>query len=176
MKILALDPAAATGFAWQDTDSPDLPLYGVWQLTRGDGEHSGRRLERLRTKIYDVHRARGVDRIAFEDASFGSHNPSTQALHNQLAGVILLVASELSIPASAVGPSRLKKFTTDDGRAKKNAMKAAVERHLGIRTDDDNIADALAVLLWAKAFPGGQPASSQKRRPMVRRPKSKRLF
>lgn len=176
MKLLALDPAAATGFAWQDTASPNFPLYGVWQLTGGKGEHPGQRLERLRRYIYDMQRAFGIDRIAYEDASFGSHNPSTQALHNQLAGVILLVASELNIPAVPVNPASLKKFATGNGRAVKAQMIRACETMLSIRTEDNNIADALWVLEWAKQHPNATAVKARSARRRPRRTKVPRLF
>lgn len=174
MKLLALDPATCTGWAWQDTDSPDLPLYGAWRLA-ATGDDSGR-LVRLREHVYAIKRSKGIDLLAFEDASFGSHNPHVQAMHNELRGVIKLAAHELGVRAISVGPMTLKAFVAGNGRAKKPAVIAAVERHLGIRTQDDNVADALAVLLWAKAYPDGMLAKPPRRRARSRKATERRLF
>lgn len=175
MKLLALDPAAACGFAWTDATAPTH--YGVWQLTRGASEHPGRRLERLRGHLYEAHRQWGVERIAFEDASFGGVNRNTQAMHNELRGVLKLVASELDIDVLLVHPTALKSFVAGHGHASKDQMKRAIETHLGIVTADDNIADALAVLLWAQAHPNGQPSKkAAAKRVAKRRKKEPRLF
>jgi crossover junction endodeoxyribonuclease RuvC len=178
MKLLSLDPAACCGWAYQDTDAAGLPLYGTWQLTRGAGEHPGQRLERLRGYIYDMHRAHGLDVIAFEDASFGSHNQHVKALHNQLAGVILLTAAELGVEALYAKPNAIKKFVTDDGRATKEQVMLSVYLHLGIKTEDANAADALAVLLWARGLPDRvrTEQAKPKGRGRPRRKKEARLF
>ncbi len=177
MKLLALDPAAACGFAWQDTAATGLPQYGVWQLTRGQGEHPGRRLERLRGHLYETHRQWGVERIAFEDASFGGVNRHTQAMHNELRGCIKLVACELDIDVLLVHPTALKAFVAGHGHASKDKMKRAIETHLGIATADDNVADALAVLLWAQAHPNGQPSKkAAASRVTKRRKREPKLF
>lgn len=145
VKILALDPAAHTGYAHSDGH------HGVWLLTRGSGEFDGRRLERLREHIFAAFRDWGFEAIAFEDASFGSPNPNVQAMHNELRGVIKLVAAELDLEIlGPFHPTTIKKFATGSGRADKGQMIRAAETQLGIRVDDDNIADALFILELAR--------------------------
>lgn len=145
MKILALDPAAHTGFAHSDGH------YGTWLITRNTDDFDGLRLERLREHLYAAYREWGFGAVAFEDASFGSPNPATQAMHNELRGIIKLVVAELDLQViGPFHPTTIKNFATGSGRAKKHDMIRAAEVQFGIRTNDDNIADALFILELAK--------------------------
>jgi Holliday junction resolvasome RuvABC endonuclease subunit len=110
------------------------------------------RLVRFRDLLHVTLRACACDLIAYEDAAFGSPNPSTQAMHNELRGIIKLVAAEAGGKAT-VGytPTAIKKFATGDGRAKKPAMIAAYARHYPQQQIiDDNHADALWLLRFAE--------------------------
>jgi Holliday junction resolvasome RuvABC endonuclease subunit len=160
MKIIGLDPAARCGFAHSDGHR------GVWELTLASGEHPGARLRRLRTWLYKAKREWGIDLIAYEDAQLGSHDFRTQGLHAELRGLIKLVADEMGeVPLVAVNPITLKVFATGHGKAKKPDMIRAAETFLGIITTDDNVADALWVLEFAK---------NPKRRELSASPKPKR--
>lgn len=169
MKILAIDPAAKCGFAHSDGH------YGVWDLSSSRKEHPGARLERIRSKLYRAKRDWGFDAIAYEDAQLGSHNFTTQGLHAEIRGVIKLIAREMGdVPIIEVNPSSLKKFATGNGRADKLQMIRAAKTMLGIETDDDNIADALFVLEYAKQ--PQKPKAPPKRRSRGKRTtKSKQL-
>lgn len=162
MKILALDPAAKCGWAW--TDGCRLK-YDVWSLQAGTDSHPGRRLEVLREKLYAAYRDLGFDRLAYEDAQLGSHNFTTQGLHAELRGIIKLVASELEVETVAVNPATLKSFACGNGRAKKHDMIRAAQVQLGIVTSDDNVADALFVLEYAKQPRPLATATKKTRRP-----------
>ena len=67
-------------------------------------------------------------------------------------------------------PSTIKLHVAGNGRAKKWQIKRAVENHLGIKTEDENAADALAVWLWAKGLP---EAARSEQKPKAK-PKRKR--
>jgi Holliday junction resolvasome RuvABC endonuclease subunit len=144
MKILALDPAEHTGYA--HSDGP----MGVWLLSDHGSRHPGARLERLRERIYEAFRQWGFERLAFEDASFGSPNPNVQAMHNELRGVVKLVAAELGVEVVLFKPTTIKKFATGSGRADKGQMIRAAKTILGIAVTDDNVADALFILEAAR--------------------------
>lgn len=145
MIILGLDPAATTGWAI------DAAHYGVWQIAQKGDRHPGRRLERLRRLIYAAHRQHRLDAIALEDAGFGSNNRATAAAHNELRGVAKLVAAELEVPVLLVKPATLKHWLTGYGRATKEHMIEWVRTRFHVVTDDDNIADAVAVVEWARS-------------------------
>jgi Holliday junction resolvasome RuvABC endonuclease subunit len=149
MKILALDPATFCGFAHSDgppSRENESLVSGVWRLSVHDAEHPGQRMVRLRDFIYDAAEKLGFDKIAFEDAGFGSHNPSIQAFHANLAGVLMRIAAEYGVPIYRIGPTTLKLWSTGDGRAKKPAMIRACKTHYGILPRSDDEADALLVL------------------------------
>lgn len=147
MKALALDPAARCGWAWGDGKTIQS---GVWGLSERSDQHPGQRLFRLRELLRQAHDEVGFDVLAAEDASFGSRNPKTQASHNELRGIISLVAAECQVPLLLFHPTTIKKFATGDGRADKSQMVRACKTHFGIEATDDNEADAIFVLLLAQ--------------------------
>lgn len=147
MKILGLDPANQCGWAFDDGFGV---TFGVWSLKDKTDQHAGRRLERFRRRLFTFRREHGFEVIGFEDASFGSNNAHTAASHNELCGVIKMVAAELEVPVFDYKPNHLKKWLTGSGKASKQDMIAAVERRFQIKTDNDNIADAIAVMARTK--------------------------
>ena len=174
MKILALDPAATTGFAWTDGDRRE---YGVWQITRpGMTEHPGARLERMRGHIYEAYRKWGFERLAYEDAQQGSHNFTVQGMHAELRGVIKLVACELDVETVAINPTTLKSWATGNGRADKAQVIRAAKTLLDVTTDDDNVADALFVLELAKNPLKIEGPKVVKRRMFRQRKRDPKLF
>lgn len=138
-KILALDPANKCGYAHTDGHR------GVWQLP--DNRF---RLMDFKGFIERALSQWPTEIIAYEDASFGSPNPSVQASHNELRGIIKLIASEHNIGLLSYVPSTIKKYATGNGAAKKPQMIAALQSVLKIHTDDDNVADACWILDMAQ--------------------------
>lgn len=138
-KILALDPANKVGYAHTSG------IRGTVSIAR-KGDDDGARLARfyewLRTTL-DAHETHA---IAAEDASFGSRNPSVQASHNELRGIIKLVGAQAGIPVTLYAPTTIKAFATGSGRADKAQMMAACRLQLRIEPSDDNEADALWIL------------------------------
>lgn len=144
MNILGLDPAGRTGFCHTDG------FRGYVDLTRTLDKHPGARLLRFEDWLQETLGAHPTELLAAEDASFGSHNPAIQAMHNQLLGVLLLVAAEHSIDVKLFFPGTIKAFFTGSGRADKSQMIRACKTHYGIDVDDDNEADAIAIMELAK--------------------------
>lgn len=149
MNILGLDPANRTGFAHTSGHR------GVWDITDKRDKHPGRRLERLRSLLFRTRRTHGIDLIACEDASFGSRNQNTAAMHNELRGVIKLFAAEIEAPVVLFKPNEIKLWLTGKGNAKKPEMIRWVQIRFNITTDDDNLADAVAILEMAREKHGG---------------------
>lgn len=87
--ILGLDPANSCGWAH---DSDQSIMSGVWLLKEKSDKHPGRRLERIRRKLFRLKREFKIDAIGVEKASLGSKFAATQAVHNELSGVIKLCA------------------------------------------------------------------------------------
>lgn len=170
-RILALDPAAKTGYAHSNGQ------HGVWLLTGRPGEHEGARLKRLEEFIFDSAKAWGCEAIAYEDAGFGSQNPNVQAMHNELRGVIQLAAAKLGVPTKGFKPKSIKLFATGHGKATKNDMIRACHRLLNIVPIGEDDADAIWILEFYKrpdCWP--VPAKVQKRRDKAMKSKAARLF
>jgi Holliday junction resolvasome RuvABC endonuclease subunit len=143
MSILAIDPARKCGYACSSGQ------YGTWDL--GD---PAERLVTFRRLLLDMVKQHGVSRIAYEDASYGGGKSKVQfhtmAMHNELRGMIKLVAAEVGAELISYVPTTIKKFATGNGRSKKPQMMAACKTILGIVPRDDNEADALWILEMAK--------------------------
>lgn len=154
MNILGLDPATATGFAHSNGQ------HGTWDLNQNRWpERPGGRLHKLRERILEVHEAWGpVELVAFEEASFGgASNSGTRKIqmqvivfHNKIRGIIEEAACDIGAKLLPVNPASLKAWATDNGRATKADMMRMLERHYGIKTSDDNEADAIWILKWAE--------------------------
>lgn len=156
MTILALDPAASTGFAHSDG------WRGAVLLTSPFDTRPGDRLKRFEHWLIDALTAHNTELIAAEDASFGSPNPAIQASHNELRAVIHLVAALWQVDVKLFSPSTIKLFATGSGRAKKPDMIRACREKLGIVSDSDDEVDALWILELAKR-PDCWPKPSEKR-------------
>lgn len=157
MKILAIDPAARCGFAHSNGK------HGVWDLIKTFDRCPGDRLIRFERFLEVAISEWGCDLLAAEDASFGSNNRHTAATHNELRGVIHMVAARREIDVKLFGPSTIKAFATDNGRAKKHHMIAALKRLIGIAVVSDDEADALWILELAKRPDCWTPTKQQKR-------------
>ena len=166
--VLALDPATVTGYAHSNGQ------YGTWTL-KGDKVQA---LRRYITEAYDVW---GFACIAYEDANQGSRNRRTIQFHNEMAGVIKLVAADLGVFAlPPFNPLSIKKETTGFGKAPKEQMVAAVERFYGIKLTqkEHDIADAIAILKMAERgyMPPKVEKKHRKKAQIRLARKQKRLF
>lgn len=168
MNVLALDPANRTGFAHSDG------YRGFVDLSRVVDKHPGQRLIRFTNWLEETLENHATDLIAAEDASFGSHNPAVQAMHNQLLGALLMTAAEYGIDVKLFFPGTIKVFATGNGRADKQQMVRACKTHYGIEVTHDE-ADAIFIMELAKrpdCWPQPKPPKRKKRFP----PPGKRLF
>lgn len=144
MKTLALDLATVTGFA---VLANGVITHGAQAfLTKADTEHPGARYIRfqrwLRTRIDE-------DKptvIVVESAGYFKSLPA-QSICVGFRGILLSTSSYYGIPLFEVTPSRLKKWATGKGNAKKEAMiRAARERWPAERFTDNNACDAFLLL------------------------------
>ena len=161
-RILALDPANQTGWAYLTADG--RRLFGTWAIAKPGDDHPGDRLRRLRDGLVEFLGVYPADVIACEDAHFGSRNHEVAAMHSELRGIVKLVAAEHGARYVAYKPNTIKKFATGCGLAKKWQVVAACKTVLGIEPEDDNVADALFILELARQ---DRPAASTK--PKARR-------
>lgn len=167
-QILALDPAASTGFAHSDG------WRGAVLLTSPFDHRPGDRLNRFERWLIDALTAHKTELIAAEDASFGSHNPSVQAGHNELKAIIHLVAASWQIDVKFFKPNTIKLFATGHGNAKKPDMIRACREKLGIVSDSDDEVDAIWILGLAQrpdCWPKPKPSKAAVRKFFKKQPK-----
>ncbi len=144
--ILALDLGTTTGWAMRLADG--VVVSGTMEFRSGRYEGGGMRFLRFRSWLdHLLDGAKTVDLIHFEEVR---RHAGTDAAH--IYGGFLAHLSawcELKhIPYQGVPVGTIKRHATGKGNAAKDAVIAAM-RTRGFNPEDDNEADALAILTWA---------------------------
>lgn len=152
MKILAIDPATACGWAHSNGAS------GVWDLSMRRDESSGMRLLRLQGKLAEINELVGVAVVYYEAARNAA--PKMQGslvVGAELQATIKLWCESNHVEFCGVSPSTIKKHATGKGNASKQKMiEAAEQKWPDISIQDDNQADALWILDYAKLMLGDE--------------------
>lgn len=86
--------------------------------------------------------------ICWEDYAFAAKNQRGNFDKAELGGAVKLLALSQGIPLIAVPPTTLKKYVTGWGNAKKEHMMETIEERWGYHFDDDNEADAFALMKY----------------------------
>lgn len=145
MKILSLDLAVTTGWAYTNTDTSELQ-GGVWDLKPKRGSSQGMKLILLRSHIQGMIEATsGVDLIVYEKPA-GRFMTGVISVA-EMVSVVKLFCEDNSINYTSYRPTEVKKYATGKGNCNKDAMVQEAKRrwpHLNII--DDNMADALLML------------------------------
>lgn len=144
--ILALDLGTTTGWALRDRTGRITSGSQSFKPRRFEG--GGMRFLRFKRWITELKaHAEGIDTLVFEEVR---RHVSTDAAHAYGGFMAQLTAwcEHHGIPYQGVPVGTIKKHATGKGNAGKQAMVAAMQA-LGFRPEDDNEADALALLLWA---------------------------
>lgn len=175
MRILALDPAAKTGYALGERKDQVLQS-GVWLITHQLDTHPGQRLERLEDFLLDSHKAWHFEALAYEKSTFGSHNPEVKELHAELAAVIRLVAARLAMPAWGYPIGTWKLRAVGNGGADKGQVIRALSTLYGIRVTSEDQADAVGILFAALIGEPPEPKRVTDRRGRQRRKREPKLF
>ena len=152
-RILAIDPGTHSGWATWDGAHVESGVQ-VFDLKRGDSP--GMRFLRFRRWLHDI------GRNLYIYSSIPLHKALLvyeQAHHRGGAATEVLVgmttrvqefAAEIGAEHEAVHTATLKKWATGNGRASKEQMIAAACERYGVAVRDDNEADALLLLAWAR--------------------------
>lgn len=165
MKILALDPATATGFCWGDTLSgtpkagmkllatpPEIRSWGQRRLTRRQDPRPIRLYSFLADLCRDSFQCPDV--IVFEDVEFMSYTQQCQLWSSLRAAIWLFSHFHASgCTIDCLNVSSLKKFATGFGGADKALMAQHLyKKHPEYKAQDldDNGVDAVWLWLWAK--------------------------
>lgn len=178
MRILALDPAAKTGYALGEGPPMKASVLqsGVWLITHDLDRHPGQRLERFEDFLLDSHKAWRFEALAYEKSTFGSHNPAVKELHAELAAVIRLVAARLAIPAWGYAIQTWKLRAVGNGGADKGQIIRTLATLYGIRVTSEDQADAVGILLAAQIGEPPEPKRATERRVRRQRKREPKLF
>ena len=146
MKILAIDPATACGWAHSSG-----PVWGTWDLSIRKDESSGMRLVRFQGKLREVMVNVGIDVIVYEAATVAGSakgNMDGFRLIDRLGAMIQVFCEEHGgVESRPYVLSTIKSFA---GCRKKDEMLASASRRWGAGVEDDNQADALWLLALAQ--------------------------
>lgn len=145
--LLCIDLGTTTG--WACLDGHGAVLSGTARFAHSRFEGGGMRY--LRFKRWLTETKNGLDRIDavyFEEVR---RHVGVDAAHAYGGFLAHLTAwcEHHGIPYEGVPVGTIKKFVTGKGNADKAAVITAIRR-LGYAPEDDNEADALAILSWAR--------------------------
>lgn len=155
---LALDLGTNTGFA-ATSENGGVFIVGSWCFKPSRHESEGVRYLRFQQELARFHQASPVTRVFYEAVE---RHAGTVAAHvyGGLRGVLVAFceAQTPKVPYEGVPVGTIKKFWTGKGNATKDMMVATAVAN-GFEVDNDNEADAIAILKWALAnrFVGATP-------------------
>src|SRR5436189_636029 len=150
--ILALDLGTATGYAIAGADGTIASGTVSFRPSRYDG--GGMRYLRFRGWLDQLATDVGaLSAIHFEEVR---RHAGTDAAHiyGGLLATLTAWCEQRGIAYQGVPVGTIKKFIAGKGNADKQAVMNAI-RGRGHHPADDNEADAIAILLWSTATPGG---------------------
>lgn len=150
--ILALDLGTTTGWAMRLADGS--VVSGTMEFKPGRYEGGGMRFLRFRSWLDHLEfAAKTIDLLHFEEVR---RHAGTDAAHIYGGFLAHLTAwCELKhIPYQGVPVGTIKRHATGKGNASKDMVIAAMKVR-GFNPEDDNEADALAILSWAIDTQGG---------------------
>jgi Holliday junction resolvasome RuvABC endonuclease subunit len=146
MNILALDMATKTGWAIDHTTE----LSGVEEFKVTRGCSPGTRFLQATKWFIDTIKNNNIDLVVYELAHHRGGAATEVAIG--LAACIQQVCAYLQIEHYAIHTSEIKKFATGKGNAAKEDMMTQCAAKLNIIPIDDNHADALWILAWARNY------------------------
>ena len=144
--ILALDLGTTTGWAMQDTEGQIIHGISGFKPQRFEG--GGMRFLRFKRWLSEIKTLSGdIHAVYFEEVR---RHVGVDAAHvyGGLMATLTAWCEHHNIPYQGVPVGTIKKHATGRGNASKDEMISAM-RALGFPINDDNEADALALLHWA---------------------------
>lgn len=160
--ILALDLANHTGWAVRRRDG--RILHGVAVFTPRASWTPGQRWQRFRSWLAETIVAHNINVLAYEIVIQAQGRSSVAAgdVYGGFKAVMEMVADSHRLEIHPVHVATVKKTWTGNHMAKKPDMILQAKAR-GFRVEDDNEADALAILHWAMAKEAGTWKPTPKR-------------
>lgn len=141
MAILALDLGTKTGWAVR---SNGAIASGTQNFTPTRYQSTAMRFVRFRTFLTELHKADPIAHIGFEEVRKHAGVDAAHAYGGFMAH-LLAFGEDHTIPVEPFTVGAIKKYWAGKGNASKEDMIAAAVK-LGFKPEDDNEADALAIL------------------------------
>ena len=144
MRLLSIDPATRTGWAWGDSE---VRHSGVWDLSVRKDESSGMRLIRFEGKVLEIHRTLGIDVVAFETPSVArglKANMDGLKLGTKLQAILERLAESETFECKGYNLQTIKSHAR--ARKKEEMVATAQRKWPDIVIEGDDQADAL--WLW----------------------------
>jgi Holliday junction resolvasome RuvABC endonuclease subunit len=146
--ILALDLGTNCGWAVRNRDGAVASDVARFPPSRFAG--GGMRFVQFRKWLADMLGNGQVDLVYFEEVrNHGKAGVDAAHLYGGFLAHLTAYCESHSIPYQGVGVGQVKKSWTGKGNSNKEAMVAEAKRR-GFNTSNDNEADALAILEFAK--------------------------
>ncbi len=145
--VLALDLGQRTGWAMRLPDA--IIASGIVEFRPGRFEGGGMVYVRFRNWLEQVHATNRLRLVVFEEVRRHAGTAASHAYGGFLA-ILTSWCEHHEVPYHGVPVGTMKRHIAGKGNARKDDVIAAV-RALGFDPEDDNEADALAVLHWALA-------------------------
>ena len=143
--VLSLDLGTTTGWALKDQNNNIISGFISFKPQRFEG--GGMRFLRFKRWLEEIHATAGkIDVIYFEEVR---RHLGVDAAHTYggFLAILSTFANEREIPFSGIPVGTIKRFITGKGNASKDLMIAAVKERGYNNIQDDNEADAIAILL-----------------------------
>ncbi len=146
MSILALDLGTSTGWAWCDGNTLSPMMSGVWRLKASKSVTHESRFISILAELDMLNEHKRITTIYYEQVR---RHLGTDAAHIYGGFVATLtIWCGKTCPLIGVPVGTIKKFWTGQGNATK-AMMMDEARNRGFNPQDDNEADAIALLHYA---------------------------
>lgn len=141
MRVLAIDPATACGWAVFEDGKP--VAGGVWDLAPKRHEGGGMRFIRLSASLRQVFAGQPLDMVFYELVR-GHKGTDAAQIYGGIVATVTRACEEAKVPYAGVPVATIKRTATGNGNADKTAMVAAASRRWPeVKIEDDNHADAL---------------------------------
>ena len=125
MRITGIDLGQVGGFFKLNTDLLEAVEWGTFEARKGTGDGEGAMFKRLQNRLDEVLADR-PDLVTFEDVRFVVPKMRGSLVQVRMGGIVQMRCEQLGLEYAGVNVSTLKKFATDNGRAEKWQMKAAL--------------------------------------------------
>lgn len=147
MIILAIDPGTKCG--WAIGDPKKIHTGGMWNFHSKRHESPGLRFWNFELKLTFFYALWGFNIIVYEEVRM-HHGVQAAHIYGGFEAVIQSFCCEYNIEYVSIPVGTIKKHITGKGNASKEQVISAVKAKLKVPVVDDNHADALALLDYAK--------------------------